>query len=472
MIRRWLKRSPDELPMNPASRLTHHLGYEAAQAVFVALFLGVLAFVALGGQFGDIYVWLRAGAATSGEVSLLTIGEESLYLYDPHDAQPEVTPRGLLAELVRFADAAGARVIVLDILLDQAQPDDPVLAEAARAHGAVIAAERFVVTDPATGREFAAGLAPGFGHDIATGFANLQEEENALFSGGDLLVRRAPLVRRVARARLTGPWPTNVVGGEQTDSEVVPSLALLGAWLHVARGRSEQTDPSTLRRTLAAACGGGALACDLGAEGLGLPRIPGGLARPLEINFRGPESEDGIPTVRAAQALRVMGESALLRALGVEAPIAVPDDLASELRDRIVVVCRVDAGAAQSGDRFATPYAFPALMRADMTGGRIQAQVIDTLLSGRHVRHTGPWLAWPLAALLIAGVWWSQRRLRDDVHSLAWLIAGVALVALGAAVFRVTDGLVLDVGLPLTAMLVAVLVTRVRAWALEDVSPD
>lgn len=453
--------------MNPASRLTHHLAYEATQAVVVAAFLGVLAFVAFGGQFGDIYVWLRGGAPISGEVSLVTIGEEGLYLYDPADSLPDVTPRGLLAQLVSFADAAGARVIVLDILLDRTQPDDAKLAEAARAHGGVIGAERFVVTEPASGREFSAGLVSGFDGSVAAGFANLQEEENALFSGRDLLVRRAPLVRRVARASLSGPWPGNLVSGEQSDSEVVPSLALLGAWLHVARGKDPSADPDTLHRNLAEACGETPLRCDLQATDVGLPRIPRGLDRPMEINFRGPERGDGLPTVRAALALRVMGESALLRSLGVEAPLTVPEELASLLRDRVVLICRVDAGAAQAGDRFATPHS-PMLMRADMSGGRIQAQVIDTLLSGRHVRHTGPWLAWPLAALLIAGVWWSHRRLRDDVHSVAWLAIAAVLVAAGALLFRLSDGLVLDLGLPLTALLVTLITVRLKAWALED----
>jgi len=469
---RWsLKGSPDELSTNPTSRLSHHLAYEATQAVVVAALLFALAFVTLGGQFGDIYVWLRGSAPVSGEVSVLSIGEEALYLYDPDDPLPEITPRGLLAELVRFAAAAEARVIVLDILLDRARPEDARLAEVARAHGAVIGAERFALTEPASGREFAAGLAPGFGDSIGTGFANLQEEENALFSGRDLLVRRAPLVRRVARAALTGPWPANLVSGDQADAEVMPSLALLAAWLHAARARDATATPAALRRSLARACDGTPLQCDLDEADLGLPRIPGGLERPLEINYRGPESGDGLPTVRAAQALRVMGEAALLQTLGIEAPIAVPEELKAQLRDRVVVICRVDAGAASAGDRFATPHS-PLLGRSDMSGGRIQAQVIDTLLSGRHVRHTGHWLAWPLAALVAVAVWWTSRRLRDDVHSLAWLVVGVGLVALGAALFRLFDGLVLDLGLPLTALLLTLIVVRVKEWALEDQVPD
>jgi len=471
VIRRLLKRSSDELPMNPASRLTHHLAYEATQAVVVAACLACLAFVALGGQFGDIYVWLRGSAPTSGQVSVLTIGEEALYLYAPDDPLPEVTPRGLLAELVRFADVAGARVIVLDILLDQAQPGDVELAEAALAHGGVVGAVRFQLTDPAHGREFAAGLAPTYGDSVSAGFANLREEENALFSGRGLLVRRAPLVRRVAGASLTGPWPTSLFSGEQNDPEIMPSLALMAAWLHVARGLGETASPASLGKTLGEACGGRPLRCDLATADLGLPRIPGDLGRPLEINYRGPESADGLPTVRAAQALRVMGEAALLQSLGVESPIAIPDELAGKLRDRVVVICRVDAGAAEAGDRFATPHS-PLLMRQDMSGGRIQAQVIDILLSGRHVRHTGPFLAWPLAALIVVGVWWTQRRLRDDAHSLAWVAVAFALVGLGALVFRWSDGLVLDLGLPLTALLVTLIVVRLKGWAMEDQVPD
>jgi len=448
--------------MEMPSHLTHHLGYEILQAIIVAGVLATLAYAGLGGQFSDLYLRLRHNAPVSGQVSLLTIGDEALYLWNPGDPEPEVTPRGLLAELIRFLEAAEARVVVLDILLDRPAEGDEVLAEAARSHGTVIGAERFVVTDPGAGREFAAAIHPALAGSIEAGFANLQEEESALFSGGDLRVRKAPLVRRLARARLTGTYPMNVIGGEQADGEVRPSLALLAAWLHAGdRGVDRAHELTGLLQTR---CQGQPLVCDLTGTQLDLPDLPQSLAQPLPINFRGPERGRSIPTVRAAEALRLMSQDALMRSMGVEEPVVVPEELAQDLRDRVVVVARVDAAA---DDRFVTPYSFPMLLDADMAGGRIQAQLIDTLLSGRHIRMPGFWAAVALTALMLAGVWFTRRPLRDDVHTVLWVVLALALVGLGALLFALTDGLVLPMGPPVAATLLAIVLLRVHGWALE-----
>jgi len=463
----WSRPTPSDPCMNPTSRLAHHLSYEITQAGVVAAVLATLAFLVLGGRFADLYLWLRPTAPTSGQVTLLTVGEEALYLYDPSNPAPEVTPRALLAELVRFADAAGASVVVLDFLLDRPCEGDALLAAAARDHGAVVGAERFVVSDPGTGREFAAGPAVALGDAVVTGFANLHEEQHALFSSGDLLVRRTPLVRRVAWARQEGPWPMGLVGGDQIDAQVRPSMPLLAAWLHITGNPA-----AALQRLIDEGCGGVPLTCDLDSADLGLPELPGGLHELLEINYRGPEGGDGLPTVRAAQVLRAAGESALMRSVGVELPLTVPVEMAEVLRDRVVVICRVDEVAAATGDRFVTPYSFPLLLGADMTGGRVQAQVIDNLLAGHHLRHAGAWLPLLLSALLLAGIWTTRHRLREDVHTALWCAAPAVIVFAGVALFRDTDGLVLDLGLPVAASLVALIALRLHGWALEDQIPD
>ena len=455
------------LDMNPTSRLTHHLSYEITQAMVVGAVLAILAFVLLGGRFADLYLWLRPAAPVSDQVALLTVGEEALYIFDPADPAPEVTPRALLAELVRFVDAAGASVVVLDFLLDLPADGDDLLADAAAAHGAVVGAERFVVSDPGSGREFAAGPAAAYGDTVATGFANLHEEQHALFSSGDLLVRRTPLVRRVAWARQENPWPMGLVGGDQIDAQVRPSMPLLAAYMHTSGNAAVD-----LQRRLDEGCSGAPLTCDLEAADLGLPGWPGGLHDLLEIHYRGAEGADLIPTVRAAQVLRVAGESALMRSVGVELPLTVPDDVAAVMRDRVVVICRVDEVAARAGDRFVTPYSFPLLLGADMAGGRIQAQVIDNLLAGHHLRHAGTWLPVALTTLLLIGIFATRRRLREDLHCAVWCAAPLALVVAGVVVFRATDGLVLDLGLPVAASLVALVVLRLHGWALEDTTPD
>ena len=458
----WRRADPLGPSMEGGSHLAHHLGYEVVQAMVVAAVLASLAFVGLGGRFSDLYVRARGAAPVSDQVALLTIGAEALYLWNPGDPEPVVTPRGLLAEPARFLDAAGARVIVLDILLDRPAPGDVELAAAAAAHGTVIGAERFVLSEPAGGREFAAAITAPLNRSIDAGFANLLEEEASLFSGGELLVRKAPLVRRLARARMDGRYPGNLVGGEQADAEVRPALALLAAWLHA--GRRTTADAAKLANTVQLNCAGSPMDCTVDAESLGLPALPAGLAQPLPINFRGPERAAAIPTLTASQTLRVMGQDALMRSLGVEMPLEIPAELAAAVRDRTVVVCRVDD---HSGDRFVTPYSFPMLMRTDMAGGRIQAQLIDTLLSGRHIRPLPGWIPWLLGLLLGAGMVLTRRWLRDDTHSLAWLAVGLALVAGGAWLFAATDGVVLELGPALCVGLVTLMVLRVHGWARE-----
>jgi len=378
----WWARKPRAKADEPWSHLVRAMGYEVMVVLVTAAAVAVLAFVVLQGRFQDFYIKLRPMAEVSGEVTLLTIGRESLYLWNPENREPEVTPRALTAELVRFLDAAGASVIVLDFLLDTPAEGDDLLAAAARSHGAVLAAERLEVTDPASGQEFVAGLSPTLVEDLHAGFANFQEEQHTLFSQ-ELLVRSVPLVRVVNRSHLSGPWPANLVGGRQDIDQVVPALSLAAAWLHRAE---PEAGPAALQQVLQEGCSAPPLACGIGADDLGLHPLPHPLEQPLAINFRGPEHADGIPTIPASRVLRVMAQVSLMQRLGAEAAVTVPEDLKAILEDRVVVVGRVDASAR---DRFLTPYSLPIPVTPDMPGPRIHAHIIDTLLSGRHIRPVG-----------------------------------------------------------------------------------
>jgi CHASE2 domain-containing sensor protein len=140
--------SERETESSPGTVLIGNMVFEVTNSVVVAALIAMLAFVGLQGEFRDLYTWIRGNAPNSGEVSLLTIGEEALYLWDPTEPEPEVTPRGLLAKLVSFLDLAGAQVIVLDVLLEENADNDDLLAAAARTHGSVVAAERFRMTGP------------------------------------------------------------------------------------------------------------------------------------------------------------------------------------------------------------------------------------------------------------------------------------------------------------------------------------
>lgn len=458
----WLTPTKPPPPGGTAIRLSRHLAYEVVVVVVTFLVASALLFTSLNGEMRDVYVKTREAvggypAAVSGEVALVTVGSEALYLWNPADPVPDITPRPMLAELVGLLDEAGADVIVLDFLLDVPADGDARLAEAARAHGAVVAAERFVVTDAGSGARFAPGPAASLGDAVHSGIANLGEE--ALWTtSDDALVRSLRLVETLDRARLSTPWPMSVAE-PQAEGEVTPHLALVGAWMH--RQPEGDRNPDRLFADLQRACPDGVCTGDLTT--LGLPPGPPLDAR-MPINLRGPEHRDGLPSLRAAELLRIAGTPALMRQAGVEMDVDVPDWLREQVEGRVVVIGRVDAA---SGDRFATPFSFPLPTHPDMDGCRIQAQAIDTLLSGRHVRGSSPALMWAFAAAIVGAILVSGRRFRDDIHTFGWLALAGGMVAVGAVVFILTDGVVLDLTPPLTAVLVGLVLARLRGWAVD-----
>ena len=446
----------DPSPVDIPAILARAAAYEIVVAVFLAIGVTVFAFLGFGGEFQDIYLKVRGPMPVTGQVALMTIGPEELYLWDPSDPRPEETPRGMLAGVVRFLDAAGARVVVLDVILDAPAPGDDALAAAAKAQGAVIAAEQFQITEPRTGKEFVRGTSPTLSDTVIPAFANLTVAEPLLFSGQSL-VREAPLVRRVSRSRLQGTWPMSAVGGEQDDEALLPSLSLAAAFLELTRASDPHASGDALRTALTTACGGTPLVCQ---GTLGLPALPGPLEHPLAVNFRGSEHDDGIAVAPAARALRIVAAAEL-----TGSPIEVPEDLASTYKDKVVVVGRVDGVDQEDADRFVTPYSFPVLLRPDMAGCRIHAQVIDTLLSGRHVRVIGGTVGWLFGFGIAALVWVSRRRLSEPMHGVVWFAAGIGSVGLGAVVFRWTDGVALELGPTLLCLLISLSITHLVGWA-------
>lgn len=436
-------------------RLAQDVANEIVVNVLAAAALGALAFVVLGGRVDDVYMRVRESAPVSGEVSLLSIDEEAFYLWNPYDPQPATTPRALLAELVRFLTAAGARVVVLDVLTDQPAEGDEALVRAVQAHGRVVVAERFSPGRADGATPFAA--ASVLSEVAVPAYANLGLEEQTLFSDA-LLVRAVPLATRVARARLSGPFPSGLVGAFQDDGAPEPSIALAAAWM-----QRSSDPPASLARALAGRCGGEPLVCSAGAGVFGLPDTPGPLHDGLPVNFRGREGGDHIPAVSAARALRSLAESALARTLGLELPIAVPEDVAALVRGKVVVVGRVDAGAQ---DQFVTPFAFPTMIHADMSGPRVHAQVIDTLLTGRHVRRVAGVWAWGPAALLGLMVVLTGRRAGVG-HLVSWIAVCVALLAGGISTFNTFDGLVIDVAPALALVACALVAVHVYARSSE-----
>lgn len=443
-------------PREALRRVGRDLAHEMIVNVLAAIALGALAFVALGGRIEDLYIAVRGSAPTSDQVTILALDEEAFYVWNPADPTPEVTPRALLAEVVRFLHVAGAKVVVLDILTDVPAPDDDALRAALETHGRVVVAERFapgIVGDPTP---FAAGSL--FGEVALPAYANLGMEEQTFFSG-EMAVRAVPLAQAVGRARLQSSFPLGLVGGWQDDDAPTPALAFAAAWL-----QRNDLPLAQLTAALAERCGGAPLVCTAGPDAFGLPATPMPLHEALPLNFRGPEGGDGIPLVAGARVLRILGESALARTLGVDLPVRPPDDLVAALAGRVVLVGRTDAAA---NDRFVTPFAFPAMQAADMAGVRIHAQLVDTLLSGRQSRRVGGTAgAWGFALLLGGLVVWSARY-EAAAHIGGWVLAGVALLAVGMGAFSWFDGLVLDVGPALAVVSCALLGVHIYARGAE-----
>lgn len=414
-------------------RIGRDVAHEVVVNVAAAVAIGALAFVLLNGRIDGLYFRMRGAAPVGGEVTIVALDEETFYLWDPAHPEPETTPRALLAEMVRFLTAAGARVVVLDVLTDVVGEGDDTLVAAVQGHGRVVAAERFSPGRADDPSPFAAATVL---QDAALpGYANLGQEEQTLFSG-EMSVSAVPLVHSVSRARLAAPFPMGLVGGFQDDDSPTPALALAAAWLHRHDGPLRD-----LAASLESRCGGTPVVCTASTADLGLPASPGALHHSLPINFRGPEGADGIPSVSGARILRSLGESALGRSLGVHLPIVVPEDLDPLLRGRVVLIGRVDATAQ---DHFVTPYSFPAMQVADMSGVRVQAQLVDTLLSGRHVRRVDGVWAWLGAAVVGLGVCFTAR-MPGALHLVFWGALSGVLVAAATVIFGVSDGVVVDV---------------------------
>ena len=107
----------------------------------------------------------------------------------------DVTPRDMLAQLVHFLNAAGAKTITLDVLLNTPQSGDEELASALSSHGNVIAATQIVHNQPHDPTSlFVAGTTPALEMDssnnrqMMTGYANVYQEEPIFF--GDTMVTR------------------------------------------------------------------------------------------------------------------------------------------------------------------------------------------------------------------------------------------------------------------------------------------
>jgi CHASE2 domain-containing sensor protein len=481
--------APDSKTDTVFEQLIHDLSYEFLVFLWVAAVSMIVGFTAFGGRFSDLYMSLSEPTEASEEVVVVGIGPSALYSWNPDDPTPEVTPRAMLAELVMALDEAGARTIVLDVMLGEESEEDLVLAAAARAHGAVVGGERVDVFLPGQGMKIAVGIQEaltltddhamsGAGLGVQPAHVTIHLEEPVIFSG-DMVARGAPLVElyeRVVEVPLMPlqPGASPRQGPGRVSARVVhrPSLSLAGAWLHRARKDNRAATLQDLETEVGAACvssetQSGWGACD-GSQLSGLGDFGVSLWDIFELNYLRRESDGRLAPISANRLLKLTrsafsGASGSVedQRVGLAKEIA-KQEWAERLRDKLVFVGRVDGVGMASADRYPTPYSFPFFNQKDMAGVVIQSQLAEALLTGRRLQHLPRWVE-GLATLLAIGLCvWAYRKLSAWRLVVSSVLGGGAFVMFGVLLFRYTNGVVLDLGIPITAGLMTFIVLQVQ----------
>ena len=458
-VRRTLAREHPE-----AAALGDALAYEVVSVLWSGSIVAMLAWSALGGRADDVYAWIGMGdAPDASNTAILAIGPESMALWGIGDSEGADTPHDLVAELVDFARLAGARTVAVDLLLDrpsEAAGADARLAEAVGAFGRVVTATRYVGSETG-GPPFAVAPLPAIQDQVLPGFANLVSERARLLDGPDAptIVRYTYLQQKVALTQVGGSWRENAMnanGKDDASVPMMPSFALAAAWLHRADTRSVPAAAETLRRALVA-CQGSRASCG----GMGLPALePGDLGDAFPIPYRGRAGRDGIPTVDGAVALQLM---AVLREAGTEDAWTLVGESSREARalaGRLVVIGRVDP----AGDRHITPSSPPLVGVADTHGVRIQAQMMEALLSGRRLRTLdGGWPEWVAAAVAVLMVWKARIYMSAVAQAAVVLFGSTGILAVGVLMYRYAH-VSLPLGVPVGAAVATWSMLRLHAW--------
>lgn len=350
----------------------------------------------------DVRFQWRGARAPGGNVLILLIDDAAL---DAVGRWP--WPRRRIADIVERLDAAGAALIVVNLLLSDADPDpggDAALAEAVARSGRVVlpfflastptdsdpappaavqaaAYRRYRSADPDRLPALAGAVAPV--PALANAAAGLGHVN--LFLDGDGRSRHEAMA-------------------VQSGEFLYPPLALAAARLH--RGLPPE-----------------AIVLD-GREGvwLGDALLPTDAAGRLLVNHLGPAGT--IETVSAGRFLR--GD--------------VPPE---RIAGRVVVV-----GAAITGleDEYATPF------DPGLPGVERQAALLDTLLTGRLLRRDGATRVADVAVVMAVGIAASAAATLGPAAAAALLLilAGITVSAIHQAF--VQEGVALNLGLPLLAI--------------------
>jgi len=406
------------------------------------IFFGpVIGFLLFSGQFQDLYLTLRrpfiSWSPEEPAVSLVALNERTVYLWSGQSPDNNThTPRSLLAELVSALGAAGASVIVIDILLEDAGEGDDALQQAATEHGAVIVAER-VLQPLADQPLFSIPTQPSFQDAVTPAITSMTEEDTSFLSQGRRRVRSAPLIRTLTRtlpgpawselsstadpeADLSGLWMANA-------TETVPAMALAAAWKY----HHPEEPFGNLSVQLSDGC---IPECSQTTADVGLPGPPHLLHHEHDILFLTGAREEPYPIIDATELLRAW----LLTQRGLPTG---DTDWTADIKDRVVVVGYV---SGDWSDRFITARQFPLYIRGDTTGVQLQVELLANLLQGRRIRSPRlPPVAKAIGGLVLGMLAVAGIRHRSPLEQLIILLVVSFAVSLGGLLlFSLTDGFV------------------------------
>lgn len=419
------------------------------EAAIQGTMIAVVVFLLLHGAIRDMFMAINP-LGVSGESSVVTVGidYETLHRWSGLTEIAGATPRDLLAELVDILDEAGSRVIVLDILMDQSSPYDELLSSQMEEHGRVILGEKLHIRPNGVG--YVESVTPTLS-GFYRGHVNLVDERAIVFHAEKRLVRSIDLAIPVVRA--TGELPAMRMGASV--SSVLPSMSLQAAYLY------QQSSGTSLEARMDSCH---LLDCSVSLEHLQLPAGPSLMETPAPIMFSSCANPDAIEYFSAADVLEW---GTLARHIGSSSAYA-DDPFLSRLKDKVVVVGKV--GDVAPEDMFVTPCGFPVYLEPDMSGFKIHALAIDTILRGHHPRSPPSLLSWILTITFFGFPWLLRRFTSPQSGLLLGLIACGSLVLFSYFVFVATEGMYLEITAPILSCFASLLLIHTRLWALEQLS--
>ena len=441
--------------------LFHNISYEMVFGIVTGFFAFILGFTAWGGSFLDLYTKVHGPSNTSGEVVVVNITPQSLHMWAGPGGDVDVTPRGMLVQLINFLDEAGAKTITLDVLLNTPQPGDEELSSAISSHGNVIAATQIVHNQPHDPTSlFVAGTMPylemdgSYNRQMVTGYANVYQEE-PIFFGDTMVTRGVHPFQRAEYLSSVSTWP-NV---EPTEQRILFPISLLTAMVQ------NDIDGSFSLSDLQSSITNENDHCTTTLQGY--IDTESCQHEAIWLLLSAPESQSEIPQVDAASMLRAMATYQVKKQLYIDGglgsipPFPVPDNFKEAFEGKAVIVGRVDQSEGNF-DRHTTTYSFPLFGTYDMAGVHLQAQYVDAFLMKRFVHFLPKWVEWFMSFLMIFLSYRMYKRVSIRHHIPVFVCVTTVLFGIGCLLFSYGNYRVLELGGPITASLLTIIWLNVR----------